>query len=258
MQRPILAAAAALAAAVLSIVPASALEPNIYIAPTVWLADLDGNGHTGSGSPSEEFDVSDTFGFDTSRSVPSLEAFVRWGRNKIQLGFNKGAYSGDNRLDAPLDFDGTSFPANRTLHTEMDYDRRRLLYGRPSFEWRRSSLGFMLGLDSYRIRTHARMNSVGSETVSLNSKVPVLGVNMLYEPFPTLRIYGEALGMSLDRGGVHSRIFEGYAGADYLLIGQVVALTVGYRYATLNGDEQDEAKFDLKQKGLYTGFVIRL
>jgi hypothetical protein len=232
-------------------------EANLEIAPSYWLSNLSGGGHTGSGARDERFDVSDTFGLDTSQSVPSLDGFIRFGKNRILLGLNHGTYDGSQNLSNDFVFNGTTFNQGGKLRSNLDYDRRRLLYGRPFLDAKVLAAGFLIGLDSYRIDSTERMNGVGSESVQLNSKVPVLGASVVFLPRPSLRLYAEVVAMSLNRGGVDSRIIDGYGEIEYYLIGQGLAISLGYRYADLKGEDKDRARFDLKQKGTFTGLVIR-
>ncbi len=252
-------AACLLVAALASCFPSRAEEPNIYVHPSLWLADLSGDGHTGSGGVGREFDVAETFGLETDQSVPSLEAFLRFGRSRFILGWNKGSYEGRNRLDADLIYKGTLFPqALGTIRTEFDYDRRRLLYGRPFFDGKTSAAGLLFGLDAYRIDSGVAMRGVGSREVDLDSTVPVLGASITILPRRALRLYAEAVAMSINRGGVASRLVEGYGVAEYLFIANTFALSLGYRYASLEAEDEGRARFDLKQSGLFTGFAIKL
>jgi hypothetical protein len=248
--------AAAAAAALLPAAPA-AEEGNLQVAPSYWLADLSGDGHTGRGARNQRFDVAGTFGLDTGESVPSLEAFLRIGRSRLILGWNRGAYEGSERLRADLVYKNATFMQGGRLLSEFDYERRRILYGRPFMDRKRLAAGFLVGLDAYRIDAGLRMRGVGSQEVDLDSTVPALGASLTFYPYPSLRLYAEAEAMSLDRGGVDSRILEAYGDVQYFFLGRNLAVALGYRYADLKAEDENRARFELKQQGTFTGLVIR-
>ncbi len=238
--------------------PAFAVEPNLYLHTAAWFASLSGDGETGSGGGSREFDVDETLGLDTDETVPSFDGFIRWEKNRVLLSWNHGSYSGDNRLEDDLDFKGLTFAAGGKLKSELDYDRRRVLYGRPIVDMKRFSIGYLIGIEAYDIEADLRMQGTGEASASLDSKVPLLGASYLFSPAPGLRFYAEATGISWERAGVDSKVLNAYGSVEYTLLGQALALSLGYRYALLDGEEKDAEQFLLKQKGLFAGLVLRL
>lgn len=259
LTRSFLRAAALLAAiAALCSGYAMAVEPNIYLAPSIWRSDLTGDGTTGEGLTSEQFDLENTFDLNTGDSVRAFEGFWRLGKNRFIFGLNNSSFEGRETLSDDLVFDGLTYPAGGDLRTDMDYDRRRLLYGRPAHDGRQMAVGYLVGLESYDIRTSLDMKGTGSRSVKLDSKVPVLGASLTYKPHAQFRIYGEVSGMVMERSGVSSRLLNSYASADYMLYNQLLWFTVGYRYNLLDASEDEESEFDLTQKGIFYGLVLTL
>ena len=248
-------------AALSGITPLSAQEPNLYFHAYAWLSGLSGGGHTGGGGGNREFDLEDTLDVDTGKTVPSFEFFIRSGKHRFIVGWSHGAYTGEGALSSSLDYDGRVFPpassGGSELRSEIDYDLRKLLYARPFFDGRKLTAGILVGVDAYSVESDLRMNGIGSSEVRLKSSVPVVGACMTFYPFRTLRIYGEARGMSIDRGNVDTRFVEWYFGGEWLFIGQSFALSAGYRYTDLQAEDGGRNRFDLRQKGIYTGFVIK-
>ena len=261
IRKSALAAAALLTASLVLPTPLHAQEPNLYFHPHAWLADLSGTGYTGGGGGIRDFDIEESFDLDTGRTVPSFEFFLRSGKNRFIIGWNRGSYEGSGRLSSPIDFAGRVFPAasggGSTLHTEFDYDIKQFIYGRPFFDSKTVAAGFLLGVDTYRIESDLRMSGICSEDVSVNSSLPTFGAYITYYPVRTVRLYAQARGMSLDRGNVDSRLLDWYGVVEYLFIGQSFALSVGYRSTDLEAEEDRSTRFDLKQKGVFTGFVIK-
>jgi hypothetical protein len=237
--------------------PASAEEASLQIMPYYWNAELSGDGHTGQGNPIQEFDVADTLQVDTGESVPSVEFFIRFGMSRAIFGWNRGSYSGGGNLDADLEYDGLTFPQGGRVHSEFDFDRKRLVYGRPFTNGKKMAGGLLFGIDAYKIDSSVQMSGVGQREVNLDATLPVIGASIVYFPAPTFRVYGEFYGMYLNQGGTNSRIVEAYTDIEYYFIGQSFGLTFGYRYCHLEAEDEGEARFDLKQLGPFTGIVIR-
>lgn len=253
-----LRAATALACLLAGAPAADAVEPNIHLHPSVWLANLTGDGETGGGGSSREFDVDETLGLDTDETVPSFDGFVRVGKSRFILSWNRGGYDGDNRLDDDLGFKGITFPAGGKLRSEVDYDRRRALYGRPIVDMKRAAVGFLIGVEAYDVEAHLRMQGIGRPEASLDSKVPIVGASFTFHPTAGVRLYAEATGISWERGGIDSKLLDAYGAAEYTFLGQALAVSLGYRYAFLNGEEEDSEKFVFRQEGLFVGLVLML
>jgi hypothetical protein len=239
-----------------------AVEPNIYIAPSIWQSKLSGDGSTSPGGASSRFDWDDPLGIDTKESVSTFEGFIRIGNSRFLLGIENDGYAGKDTLDSTLVFGDRTFPQGGELSSDLNYRRRRVLYGRPIAEDPRLSIGILAGIESYKVDTILKMtlpSGTRSRKVLIDSKVPMLGASLTFYPIPNLRIYGQATGMSLDRGGVDSKLFSAYGVVEYTIIGDFLAISLGYRYSVLEARDEDlEAKFNVKQQGTFTGLVFRL
>jgi hypothetical protein len=237
---------------------ALAVEPNLYFHTSAWFANLTGDGDTGNGSNARKFDVDETLGLDTDERVPSFDAFLRVGKSRFILSWNSVTYNGDNRLDDPLEYKGITFPAGGKLRSDMEYDRRRVLYGRPIVDGRRIAVGFLAGIEAYDIESELRMKGTGQATANLDSTVPVVGATFTFFPMPGLRLYAEATGTSFERSNVDSRLLSAYGAAEYSFFGDLLALTAGYRYSFLEGESDNSKRFELRQEGVFAGLAIRL
>lgn len=251
--------AAALLAALLVIgagEPARAVEPNVYLAPSIWSATATGEGDTGSGTNSEQFDYEDTLGLDNGDTFKAFEGFLRVGTSRYIFSYSGGNYEGDRKLDETLAFDNQTFPSGTKIDSELNVDRKRYLYGRPMFDGKVVSFGYLLGWHEYSVETIVRASGFGSQRLDIDSGIPVIGATVTAYPIQTLRLYAELCGMSVDKGGVDSQVIEFYGVGEYSL-GKYVAIGLGYRYATLNADEEDEGSVDVKQIGPFTGLIVR-
>jgi hypothetical protein len=235
-----------------------AVEPNIYINRGEWFSALSGNGTTGDSGPDRDFDLDQTFDLDLDSPVASLDSFLRVGRSRFLLSWTQGRNTGTNKLKDPLVFDGTTFPAGDKLRTTTHLERWRAMYGRPLLNTAKLAIGFLAGLEDYIVEQDARASGTGSETVKVDSRVPIIGASLTWLPARFFRIYGEATGTNMSSGGVDSRLINAYVRAEYDLYADLLALSVGYHYAITEVQDEDEADFDLQQKGLTAGLTFKL
>ncbi len=234
-----------------------AIEPNIYLAPEFWHVNLSGDGDTGNGSSDRRFDVSDTLGLDTSTTSRSLESFLRFTKSSVIFGFSHASFHGANTLGSDLTYRGLFFPKGSRISSDLKYDHTKLLYGTPFVDGKVLTAGVRAGLYEYRIGSQVRQTGTGSAGADIRSTIPIIGAAIAILPAPQLRIHGEVLTTSLDRGGVQSRVQEGYAAVDYILFGDAVGITVGYRFNATKADDKGRAKFDLRERGNFVGIVVR-
>ncbi|MBI3449247.1 MAG: hypothetical protein HY049_10070 [Acidobacteria bacterium] len=260
MKRLVLAAAlAALAALAATEARAQSQEPYVYIAPDFWHVALSGNGQTGRGSSDERFGVADTLGVDTSDTSRALESFIRL-REKylVEFGLAHGDFSGSTNVSSIFTFKNHTFLPGSRIRSDMKVDHKKLLYGSPFLAGRTLTAGVRVGLYRYDLETSVKQSGTGSPDVSLKSTVPIIGASLSFIPAQALRIHGEVLSTALDRGGVRSRVQEGYAALDYILFARSVGITVGYRYSSLRSEDSGRAKLDIKEKGTFFGIVVKL
>ena len=244
-----------LAAAIAPAPAAAALEPNIYIAPDYWRANLSGDGQTRGGNSNERFDFNDTLGLESSSTVRALESFIRFDRTSVVFGYAHGSYRGTNRLKSDLVYAGRTFVAGATVRSHLDYDHVKLLYGRPFLQGRLITAALRAGFYEYRMGSEVNQSGVGEPDVDIHTTLPVFGAAMTINPTPAIRIHGEIIGMKLDRGGTNSSVRDAYTSVDYLLF-QGVAIRAGYRFSAIDAKEQGKAKFDLKEHGTFLGLAL--
>lgn len=237
--------------------PATAVEPNIYINRGEWLAHLTGDGSTGDGGGLQAFDVDETLDLDADQQVSSLDSFVRVGKSRFVISWNQVRYSGADRLKDDLVFDGDTYPAGGRLRSVLHNDRWRLLYGRPFLDTRKTALGFLAGIEDYRVEQDASMGGQPSNTVELSERVPVVGLSITWHPFPYARVYGEATGTSISRHGSTSRLLSAFVRAEYDLYANLLAISLDYRIAFMDVDEDREAEYELRHRGLAYGLTLK-
>lgn len=259
--RPRAAALGVLAACLLASPPAPAKEPNFHFTTALWQSRLGGDGSTTPGGSNASFDWDSTLGLDTKEVVSTFEAFLRVRGSRFILGIEHGKYEGDKTLSRDLVYNGVTFPAGGKLETELDFKRRRVLYGGPLVEDERLAIGYLIGLDAYEMESKPRMDrpiGPGGQEVDLQSKVPVVGASLTFYPTARLRLYAQLAGMSIDRGGVDSRMLTGYGVAEYTILSEYVAIAFGYRYSSLeSSDDTENAELKMEQQGPYAGLTLR-
>jgi len=242
--------------------PAGAVEPNLYVSWGLWQSRLGGDGRTGSGPTADGFDWDSTLGIDTTESIPTYEIFAQTEGYKLILNKEVGDYSGSTTLGRDLVFGGATLPRGRKIDSDLEVKHRRLLFGRPILDDKRLAVGFLVGVDTYRVDTKIEFPRAGGgsgiRNEEIRSRLPVVGASLTFYPTQHLRIYGQLTGMSLERGGVDTKCYSGYAVAEYAIVGDFLAISLGYRYTDLKAeDTTEDVRFDAKQDGKYAGLVLR-
>lgn len=241
--------------------PARAVEPNLYVAWGLWQSRLGGDGRTGAGSATDGFDWDSTLGIDTSESIPAWEVFAQSEGYKLILEKDVGDYSGTTTLDGDLRFGGATFPKGSKVDSDLEVRHRRLLFGRPLLDGKKLAFGFLVGIDNYRVKTKLETPKPGGSRIKgeeIRSKLPVVGASITFYPTQRTRIYGQVTGLTLERGGVESRSYTAHALFEYTIVGEFLAVSLGYRYCDLRSEDTTEhVRFDAKQHGKYAGLVLR-
>jgi hypothetical protein len=247
------AAAALLAAAQHSL----AVEPNVYINRGEWFAHSSGDGATGDSGSSGDFDFDETLDLNLDKEVASFDSFIRSGKSRFMFSWNQVRYSGENRLDDDLVFEGDTYPAGDKLRSAMHYDRWRLLYARPIVDGKEMAAGFLAGIEDYRVEHDVDMSGQPSNTAKIDSRVPILGGSFTWLPIPFLRVYGELTGMSLKRGDTRSKLLNALVRVEYDLYAELLAISLDYRTAYMDAEEEDEAQYDIQQRGVGVGLTLK-
>ena len=68
----------------------------------------------------------------------------------------------------------------------------------------------------------------------------------------------EKVRIQLERGGVDSRMLSVYGVIEYSFLEDLLAVSLGYRYAFLEGEDEGRERFELEQEGTFAGLVLRL
>jgi hypothetical protein len=111
-------------------------RPSVILAGTGWLASLDGSAHF-CGYSCPFFDLGSDFGLDTEDWHPGVSVRVEQERHALLVDFSKGIHDS---------LDNTN---------QVTLGRFRLLYGFSALHRAPIDLGFVVGLDGYRVKTEA-------------------------------------------------------------------------------------------------------
>jgi hypothetical protein len=246
-----------LAAGIAARTPALAGEAHVYISPYAFDSKLTGTGQVSDGSPGTKFDLEDTLGLDTKETAKGLDGFVKFLGSRIDFGYYHSDYSGGESLSNTLVFNGTTYAAGETVHSKIDLTHYRLMYGF-DFGIKVVNVGFLIGGHLVDVDARVKSSPSGRESEELRAPVPVVGVTLGIHPISQIAIHAEVSGMAATAFGVKARLFEGFAGINYLPFARF-GIVAGYRYFTLDAEDNDAGdKADLKQRGPYAGIAFHL
>jgi hypothetical protein len=254
LKRSILTALICLAAAGL----ARAGEARIYLSPQIAQTHLTGSAQVSDSGPLEgtSFDLEDTLDVDPEVRMTGIEGFARILFGRISFGYYEGEAEGSTRLDELVLFNGEPFLPGERVDSTIDMRRYKLLFGY-DLGLKVVNIGFMGGAQVIDLDASLEA-SLHEEQEDVRLPVPVIGVSLAAHPIGWLNIHSELSGLSVTVSGVRTRLLDGFAGVDFLAFSKV-GVSLGYRYFTLDAEDDDEGDaIDLSQRGVYAGVTLHL
>ena len=256
LRRSALLLVAALLTPAMTAAHVTAGEAHLYLAPYYFDSRLTGDGRVSDGTSGSDFDLEDTLGIEPGETARGIDGFVSFLGNRIEFSYSSVNMEGRQDLAEDLVFDGTTFPDQEKIESEVDLTRYKLMYGF-HFDLKVVNVGFVVG--AHLVDIDARVSGAGSEEEkSLRVPVPVVGATLGIHPISRLAIHAEVSGFSITVSGVEAKLVDGYAGLDFLFLPHF-GVTAGYRYFLLDAkDDDEEDDIDLVQRGAYAGLVLHL
>ena len=215
-----------------------------------WFPSLSANIKTTSGGVTGEFDAKKDLGVG-DESFPSGEAFVRYGRFHLRVGYTPVSFDGSKRITDNVTFNGQTFLVSDNVITKLDL---KMLDGeiqidilRPDFEAVSFNLGLILKVKYIDGKAELR-STAKAESKNFQVPVPMVGIaagagflkNML-------RVDVRATGIAYS----NNHLYDGDVFLSFIPI-PYCSMQGGYRIIDLNVDTDDVvAKF--KMNGPYVG-----
>jgi outer membrane protein len=214
-----------------------------------WFPELSGDART-SGTGDTRFDFEDDLGVG-DENIPFGEAFLRFGKTTIRVGYTQFSFDGNKELTRTIVFNGTPFLVSDNVISGLDL---KMLDGEVQYDFLRPDVGvagFNLGLllkVKYVDGEVELRNSTTTETEDFKAPIPMIGaaagVGFLKD---MVRVDARASGIAYS--GNHLYEVDAYASFAPL---PFVRIQGGYRYIDLKIDESDVlASFTLS--GPYLG-----
>jgi outer membrane protein len=214
-----------------------------------WFPELSGDART-SGTGDTRFDFEDDLGVG-DENIPFGEAFLRFGKTTIRVGYTQFSFDGNKELTRTIVFNGTPFLVSDNVISGLDL---KMLDGEVQYDFLRPDVGvagFNLGLllkVKYVDGEVELRNSTTTETKDFKAPIPMVGaaagVGFLKD---MVRVDARASGIAYS--GNHLYEVDAYASFAPL---PFVRIQGGYRYIDLKIDESDVlASFTLS--GPYLG-----
>lgn len=218
---------------------------------TYWFPDLSASAQTfTAGMADTKFDVKDDLGVGDEDTF-SGEAFLRFGRVTLRVGYTPIRYDGDQTLTQVIVFNGQTFSASDNVITRLDADmfdaELQVDILRPEFVAASFSLGLIAKV-KYIDGEVELSSSALTEKEDFQAPIPMVGIAAGAGIFRNLlRVDARVAGM----GYSGNHLLEADAFASFVPF-PFLRLQGGYRYIDLKVDE-DDLIADLELKGPYIG-----
>jgi outer membrane protein len=216
-----------------------------------WFPDLSATAQTTTAGIAEtKFDAKDDLGMN-DENFPSGEAFLRFGRLHLRVGYTQISYDGNNTLTRDIGFNGQIFPVSDNVISSLDV---KMLDADLQVDILRPDLigaSFYLGLIGKVKYVDGEMelaNSVLKEKRDFQVPIPMIGLAAGAGFAENLvRVDARVTGMAYS--GNHLYEADAFASLAPLPFFRIQG---GYRYIELKVDDNDIVA-DLKLKGPYVG-----
>lgn len=218
-----------------------------------WFPDLSAKFQTFTPVTGDKFDAKDDLGVK-DKNFPSGEAFVRFGRVHLRVGYTPVSYDGNKTLTRTIVFNGQSYTAGENVVSSLDV---KMLDGDLQIDLLRPDIvaaSFNLGLvvKVKYVDGSVELTSAGiRETRDFTAPIPMVGlaagVGVLKN---TLRADARVAGIAYS--GNH--LYEGDVFASFVPF-PFFRIQGGYRAIDLKVDE-DDIVAELKMKGPYVGAQV--
>jgi outer membrane protein len=214
-----------------------------------WFPELSGDART-SGTGDTRFDFEDDLGVG-DENIPFGEAFLRFGKTTIRVGYTQFSFDGNKELTRTIVFNGTPFLVSDNVISALDL---KMLDGEVQYDFLRPDVGvagFNLGLllkVKYVDGEVELRSSTTTETEDFKAPIPMVGIaagiGFLKD---MVRVDARASGIAYS--GNHLYEVDAYASLAPL---PFVRIQGGYRYIDLKIDESDVLA-SFKLSGPYLG-----
>ncbi|MGE5190423.1 MAG: hypothetical protein ACM3NF_10235 [Gemmatimonadota bacterium] len=234
--------------------PASALPGlDVGVRGYYWFPDMSAEVQTFSPAPDTKLDAKDDLGV-TDEDFPSGEAFVRFGRVHLRVGYTPVAYDGSKTLTAPITFNGQSFGAGAHVVTDLDVT---MVDGDVQIDLLRPDVvaaSFNLGLIvkvKYVDGTAELQGGGATETKDFAAPIPMAGLAAGAGVLKNvLRADARLTGIAYSGNHVYEAdVFASYVPFPFFRI------QGGYRYLDMKVDE-DDIVAEIRVKGPYAGAQV--
>jgi len=216
-----------------------------------WIPKLTGEAQTTTnGVPDTRFDVKDTLGME-DENIPFGEAFLRFGRTTLRVGYTQLSFDGNKTLTETITFNGQTFLVSDNVVSKLDL---KMIDGelqvdlfRPDLGLANLNLGLILKVKYVDGEVELR-NALRTETEDFKTPFPMVGaaagVGALGD---MIRVDARATGIAYS--GNH--LYDVDACASFAPL-PFVRIQGGYRYIDLEIDE-DDTLVSFRLSGPYVG-----
>jgi len=216
-----------------------------------WFPDLSGNVQTfNAGTPGTEFDVKNDLNVE-NKNFPAGEAFLRYGRFHLRVGYAPVTFDGSKQLTRQIVFNGQTFNVNDNVVSHLDL---KMIDGemqfdliRPDLAVANAYLGIILKVKYVDGNVELR-SAAATQTKDFKAPIPMAGV-AAGVGFLKDMLRADARVTGITYSGNH--LFEGDAYASFAPL-PFFRIQGGYRLIDLKIDK-DDIVAKVRMKGPYAG-----
>jgi hypothetical protein len=212
---------------------------------------------TGRAGVGASVDFEDSFGMQSSKTVPAFLARMRLGeRWRIEAEFFQLNRSGERRIDQEIRWGDNVYPVNSEVRSRFDFYDLRVSAGYSIFKRKDKEIGVGLGLHVAAYDVSLSSNGIGEEQQDVTAPLPVIS---LFSQFALTDRW--ALAARVDRFSLSYENYDGSLGAIGIdLLYQpfrYLGVGVGYRGLFIDLEAEKSARH-LKVEQTFHGPLVFL
>jgi hypothetical protein len=235
------------AALVALCVAATARGEGLQASLSYWEMRPEGTASVGSdGLAGTIFDIEDDLGYGSSETLVGIEGRVG-GTHALVASYLSLSTDARSRISRQIQFGDITYAASANVSSSLDADLLRLAY-RYEASTTEVRLGVLAGAQLVSFDAALSASGFGTASEQADTGLPVIGIELLFEPLPFIRLETAITGGAWDWDSTSAAFWDGHAQASLFVYPFFIG--VGYRYISLDADENSiPLEIDLTFRG---------
>ncbi|MEK6526481.1 MAG: hypothetical protein AABZ22_06380 [Nitrospirota bacterium] len=213
---------------------------------------------TGSGLLGTNLNFDSTLGVNTQQSFLWPKATLHVAdRHRLSVSGLQMQYGGDKTIAQNINFGGSTFAVNTSVHSELDFKEIVFGYQYDFLKFSRLAANFNFQVHYLDIDVELRSTGVGTAKEDFQVPIPTIGGGIQAWPFDWLKMSADFNIFKLGVSGFKGELIDSQA-ALTISPWEWLGLSVGYRYYRIIArDTASSDRADWLQKGPYAGIMVR-